>query len=56
MLLSILYVLLFAAKLHEVGFDEVVYLAIHYAVYVGCLVVGAVVFHTTVVEDVTAYL
>ena len=47
---------LFATELHEIGFDEVVYLAIHYARDIGGLVVGAVVFDATVVEDVAAYL
>jgi hypothetical protein len=47
---------LFGGKLHEIGFDEWVEVAVHDAVDVGCLPVGAVVFDTTVVEDVAAYL
>ncbi len=31
-----------------------VYLAVHHAIYIRCLIVGTVVFHTTVVEDIAS--
>ena len=43
-------------KLHKIGFDETVNFAIHHSTYVGCLEIGAVVFHTAVVEDIRANL
>ena len=43
-------------EFHQIGFDEPVYFSVHHSVYVGCLIVGAMVFHAAVIEYVTAYL
>ena len=40
------------SKFHEVCFDEIIDFAVHDAIDVRCLVVGAVVFDAAVVEDV----
>ena len=48
--------LLLLGELHEIGFDEAVYLAVHHTADIAGLVIGAVVLDTTVVEYVTAYL
>ena len=43
-------------KLHEVGLDKLVDLAVHHAIHIGGLIVGAVVLDTAVVEHIAAYL
>ena len=43
-------------EFHEVGFDEVVEVAVHHAAHVAGLVVGAVVLDAPVIKDVAAYL
>ena len=44
--------LLLASKFHQVRLEEFVDIAVHNALNVGGLVVGSVVFHAAVVEDV----
>lgn len=51
-----MFLFLLVAKFHEIGLDEIVDATIHHPLYVGGLVVGAVVFDPTVVEHITAYL
>eukprot|EP00825_Cyclidium_porcatum_P009972 TRINITY_DN15097_c0_g1_i2.p2 TRINITY_DN15097_c0_g1~~TRINITY_DN15097_c0_g1_i2.p2 ORF type:complete len:129 (+),score=8.07 TRINITY_DN15097_c0_g1_i2:3-389(+) len=46
---------LFAAH-HQISFNEIVYLTVHYTINVGCLVVGAMIFYSSVVEDITSDL
>ena len=55
-LLNISELLSFSGKLHQVGLDESVNLAIHHTTHIARLPVGAVVFHTTVIEDIRADL
>jgi len=48
--------LLRGGKLHEVGFDESIEVAVHDSVDIRSLIVGAVVLHASVVKHVAAYL
>ena len=48
--------LLLLGELHEIGFDEAVYFAVHHAADIAGLIVGAMVLDAAVVEDVTANL
>ena len=48
--------LLLLGELHEIGFDEAVYLAVHHAANIAGLVIGAVVLDAAVIEYVTANL
>ena len=43
-------------KFHQISLDETVNLTVHHTVHIRCLPVGTVVFHTTVVKNVAAYL
>ena len=43
-------------ELHQVSLDEGIYLTIHHTTHVTGLVIGAMILHTTVVKDITAYL
>ncbi len=43
-------------EFHEIRLYELIYLTIHHTVHIGCLIVGAMIFHTAVIKDVTAYL
>ncbi len=36
--------------------SKIIYLAVHHAIDIGCLIVGAMVFDTAVIEDITSYL
>ena len=53
---NMLLFLFFGSKLHKVGFDKTVYITVHYTTDIARLVIGAVIFHTTVVKHITAYL
>ena len=50
------FLLLFTAKFHQISLQEGIDVAVHDALYVGGLIIGAVVFHTAVVEDVATDL
>ena len=56
--ITIIALLLFVVhgELHEIRLYESVDLAVHHSVHIRGLVVGAVVFHTTVIKDITSYL
>ena len=48
--------LFFLSELHEVSFNKLINLAVHHALHIAGLVVGAMVFDAAVIEDVGAYL
>ena len=43
-------------KFHQISFDEIVDFTIHHTVYIRCLIVGAVIFHTAIIKHITADL
>ena len=52
----LLFCSFFCPEFHQVSLDEIIYLAIHHTIDIGGLVVGTMVFHTTVVEHVATDL
>ena len=43
-------------ELHEISLDKTVYFAIHHAIHIRGLVVGAMVFDALIIKDIGAYL
>ena len=43
-------------EFHQISLDKLIYLTIHHAIHVGGLVIGTMVFHPSIIEDVASYL
>ena len=45
-----------SGKFHQIRFDEIVDIAIHHGIDIGCLEIGTVVFHAAIIEYIASNL